>query len=114
MFASLIMAAALQVATPAPQDAELQAQAAQVPVAADVLDAARGGAETAVVTDQMLTALNSGNSINAETVGSGNIILDGAALSGFNGVGNFIMNTGHNNNLQSSMSVTVVMTPPVN
>lgn len=63
------------------------------------------------VTDQNLTAVNTGNSITATNVGSGSISLQGDALSGFSGVGNFLMNTGHNNNLQSSMSVTIIIGP---
>ena len=92
--------AAPQAAPPAPitSDAELASLS--------------GGRETVVsLTDQDLTAVNTGNTINASTVGSGAISLSGGALSGFNGVGNFVMNTGHNNNLQSSMSVTVIMAP---
>lgn len=63
------------------------------------------------VTEQDLTAVNTGNSITATNVGSGSISLQGNALSGFSGVGNFLMNTGHNNNLQSSMSVTIIIGP---
>lgn len=63
------------------------------------------------VSDQELTAVSSGNSIVANTVGSGSISLQGNAFSAFNGVGNIMMNTGHNNNLQSSMSVTVIVGP---
>jgi hypothetical protein len=71
-----------------------------------------GGRESVIsLTDQDLTAVNTGNTISAASVGSGAISLSGGALSGFNGVGNFVMNTGHNNNLQSSMSVTVIMAP---
>lgn len=63
------------------------------------------------LSNQDLTAVNSGNTITAGVVGSGAITLDGAALSGFAGVGNFLMNTGHNNNLQSNMNVTVIIGP---
>jgi hypothetical protein len=31
------------------------------------------------------------------------------AFSGFDGVGNFVLNTGHNNNLQSSLNVSIVL-----
>ncbi|MDB5447144.1 MAG: hypothetical protein JWQ97_3835, partial [Phenylobacterium sp.] len=37
--------------------------------------------------------------------------LQDSALSGFGGIGNIMMNTGANNNLQSTMSVTIVITP---
>ncbi|MDB5442810.1 MAG: hypothetical protein JWP73_1186 [Phenylobacterium sp.] len=67
------------------------------------------GRGAAAITDQDLVAVNSGNTITANTVGSGAITLRDNALSGFGGVGNFVMNTGHNNNLQSTMSVTIVI-----
>ncbi|WP_140987041.1 hypothetical protein [Asticcacaulis tiandongensis] len=63
-----------------------------------------------VITQQDLTAVNSGNSISADSVGSGSINLTSGALQGYNGVGNFVMNTGHNNNLQGTVSVTVINT----
>ena len=56
---------------------------------------------TIAVTDQDLTAVSTGNTINAASVGSGAISLSDNALAGFGGVGNFLMNTGHNNSLQS-------------
>lgn len=74
--------------------------------------AGRGDPTGAVtVTNQDLTAVNAGNSIVANTVGSGAISLEGNAFSAFNGVGNILMNTGHNNNLQSTMNVTVIIGP---
>ena len=65
-----------------------------------------------VVTEQSLAALNSNNSVTGETVGSGAINLSANAFDGYNGIGNFVLNTGHNNNLQGSLSVQVVITPP--
>lgn len=92
--------------TPAPQPK---------PAASDAeLAKLAGGKETSTamaLTEQDLTAVNSGNTITAGSVTSGAITLRDNAFSGFNGVGNIIMNTGHNNNLQSSMSVTIVITP---
>lgn len=67
------------------------------------------GRGAVAITEQDLVALNSGNTITANIVGSGAITLRDNALSGFGGVGNFMMNTGHNNNLQSTMSVTIVI-----
>ena len=58
--------------------------------------------------NQNLTATNSGNSIHAGTVGSGNINLTEGAFAGFSGIGNFVVNSGHNNNLQGSMSIIIV------
>lgn len=73
-------------------------------------DTGRGGVAVSL-TEQDLTAVNTGNQINADNVGSGAINMSDAALAGFNGIGNFTFNTGHNNNLQSSLSVTVIVTP---
>lgn len=63
------------------------------------------------VTEQDLNAVNSGNTIQAGVVGSGAITLQDRALSEFSGIGNFVLNTGHNNNLQSTMSLTIVIGP---
>jgi uncharacterized membrane protein YqiK len=102
-------AAATRASTPAPAE---QAKAAASKMNPDDLAKLSGGKEVITsLTDQDLTAINAGNTITATTVGSGNISLSGGALSNFNGVGNFVMNTGHNNNLQSSMSVTVIVAP---
>jgi hypothetical protein len=72
-----------------------------------------GGASSAAVavTNQTLSALNSGNSVNANSVVTGDVSIDASAFSGFNGVGNFVFNTGNNNNLQGSLSITI-LTPP--
>jgi hypothetical protein len=42
---------------------------------------------------------------------SGNVTLENGAFNGFNGVGNFVFNTGNNNNLQGTLSVTVLAPP---
>lgn len=70
------------------------------------------GVTIAAITNQTLTAINSGNSVNGETVTSGDANIGSNAFSGFDGIGNFVVNTGHNNNLQSSMNVTIVLAPP--
>ena len=112
-------------ATPAPApapDAAPAAPAAQVQAAADAAKVAsdtalddasgRGTDNTSVaMTEQTLSAINTGNTIKADTVSSGAISLQDNALSGFAGIGNILMNTGHNNNLESNMSVTVIVTP---
>jgi hypothetical protein len=81
----------------------------------EALSAMSGRGEAAglavALTDQNLSAVNSGNTISANTVSSGAITLQDSALSAFSGIGNILMNTGHNNNLQSTMSVTIVITP---
>jgi hypothetical protein len=69
-----------------------------------------GGIPLSVWTNQTLTAVNSGNSISAGAVNSGAISLNQNAFAGFDGIGNFVINSGHNNNLQSSMSVSIIIT----
>jgi hypothetical protein len=86
--------------------------AAQKPLDAQQLDAISAGqAGTVALTNQALTAVNSGNSITAASVRSGDISFNAQALSNFTGIGNFVVNTGANNNLQGSLSVTVVAAP---
>jgi hypothetical protein len=84
----------------------------QSPLGADELADLRGG-EIVVsqTTTQNMTATNSGNTVTARRVDSGDITLAADAFSGYDGIGNFVMNTGHNNNLQGSISVSIVMTP---
>lgn len=72
----------------------------------------RAGVNVIVASDQLLKATNSGNSVNANTVGSGAITIGVNAFAGYNGVGNFVMNTGHNNNLQGAITINIVTTSP--
>ena len=76
-------------------------------VSTDALAGMSGGASVAV-TNQNLTAVNSGNTVSADTLTTGDVNLQSNAFSGFNGIGNFVINTGNNNNLQGSLSVTVI------
>lgn len=111
--ASLALAsAAYAQETPAQNDAAATADA-EVMSNDDLSDLSGGTGVTIVaITNQTLTAINTGNSVSGDTVTSGNVNLGANAFSGFDGVGNFVINTGHNNNLQSSMNVTVVLAPP--
>lgn len=72
----------------------------------------RGG-EAVVIqhTTQTLTATNAGNSVTGDSIGSGAVNLSSNAFQGYDGIGNFVINTGHNNNLQGSISVNITMTP---
>jgi hypothetical protein len=112
--AAILTASAALAQTAAPSE---PAPAPAREVAADAeLAAMSGGTNTTTnaaiaLTEQDLTAVNTGNHITADTVTTGAITLGGAAFSDFNGVGNVIMNTGNNNNIQTSMSVTIVITP---
>ena len=72
----------------------------------------RQGVVVVVASDQLLKATNSGNSVTANTVGSGGITFAGGAFAGYNGIGNFVMNTGHNNNLQGAITINIVTTGP--
>lgn len=77
--------------------------------AADLSEMSGGQAVVVSISNHDLDAINHGNSITANTVGSGTVELGSGAFSGFNGIGNFVINTGHNNNLQGSLSVNVVL-----
>jgi hypothetical protein len=102
-------------ALPAPAQPESPAPAglAEPAIAQeDLADlAGQGDAPIAVLTEQTLQALNSGNTVIGANVGSGAISIDQNAFSGFDGIGNFVINSGHNNTLQSSLSVSIVVTP---
>ncbi len=65
----------------------------------------RGG-QAIVVGNQTLTAISNGNAFNGNYA-AGNIALSDSALSNFNGLGNLVINTGAQNNLQSAMNVTI-------
>ena len=89
------------------------------PLAAQPLDLAalhdlngRQGVNVIVASDQLLKATNSGNSVTANTVGSGAITVGANAFAGYSGIGNFVMNTGHNNNLQGAITINIVTTGP--
>jgi hypothetical protein len=103
---ALAGAASAQEGPQAPADAEV--------LSMEDMDALAGGTGvTAIaITEQTLNAVNNGNSVNAEVVNSGQVNIGANAFSGYSGMGNFVINTGHNNNLQSSMSVTLVLAPP--
>ncbi|MBX3509804.1 MAG: hypothetical protein KF700_01295 [Hyphomonadaceae bacterium] len=118
----LSFAAALAFAgAAAAQESSSSVAPAEAAFAADVevlsqedLQALAGGTgiTTAVITEQTLSAFNGGNTVRGEVVGSGQINIGANAFSGYSGVGNFVLNTGHNNNLQSSMNVSILLAPP--
>jgi len=64
-----------------------------------------------VQTKQNLTATVKDNNITADSVETGAINFGNNALNGFNGIGNFVINTGNNNVLQGSLSVTIINAP---
>ena len=76
---------------------------------------ARGGTDVnlvGAVSEQDLTAVNTGNGITAGSVVNGPVTVGSNAFSGFNGIGNFLMNTGNQNNIQGTLSVNVVIAAP--
>lgn len=102
------------VSPPAPQVPAVAAPSAAQPLDLSQLHdlSGRQGVSVIVASDQLLKATNSGNSVNANTVGSGAITIGAGAFAGYNGVGNFVMNTGHNNNLQGAITINIVTTGP--
>jgi len=65
-----------------------------------------------VLTQQSQTATDGYNSVNAGgNVSSGDVNLGQNAFQGFSGIGNFVINTGHNNNLLGNLSVAISMAP---
>jgi hypothetical protein len=81
---------------------------------AEEMAAISGGAEVdvAVLSRQQLTGSTSGNTINAGVLTSGQVTFGPNALNGFNGIGNFVINTGANNTLQGAINVSVVTAQP--
>jgi hypothetical protein len=108
----LLIASLAMLAThlPSAQAEEGQKAALPEPLAASDLAKLSGGASPTgiVVTTQDLSASNSDNSLNASSIVTGNINVPASAFSGYNGVGNFVFNTGNNNNVQGSLSITII------
>ncbi len=73
----------------------------------DELVEQRGG-EQLIVTNQTLTAITQGNVLNGDFL-AGDVNLSDSALSGFNGVGNILINTGAQVSLQAGMNLTINM-----
>ena len=68
----------------------------------DQLDSMRGGTQVAI-NNQSLIAENTGNTINGDFA-AGDVNLEDNAFSSFNGLGNFVFNTGAQSSLQAGMS----------
>lgn len=106
---ALLLALAIFTATAAGAYAKDADIAAPAPLDDAELEAMSGGeSHVQVLTIQNLSAISSGNTVEADSVSSGGISFGENALSGFTGIGNFVVNTGHNNTLQGSISVSVV------
>lgn len=74
-------------------------------VGEDDLGELRGG-QSLVLANQSLAALNAGNTIGGDNVAGAVNVADNA-LSNFNGLGNIMINTGSQVNLQSGMNITI-------
>jgi len=87
--------------------------AAQAPLPASEMASLSGGegVDVTVLTRQQLTGATTGNTVNAGTMTSGAVNFSDNALSGFRGIGNFVVNTGANNTLQGAINISVVTTP---
>jgi hypothetical protein len=112
--AFLLTAAQASAASPAPAGSD----PALTPISDSDLAEMSGGQATTpssismVLTDQSQTATNGNNTVSAGgNVGSGDVTLGQNAFQGFAGVGNFVINTGHNNNLQGNLSVAINLAP---
>lgn len=70
----------------------------------------RGG-ESIVIANQTMTAIMNGSILNGDFT-AGRVSLSDNALSNFNGIGNILINTGAQNNLQSGMNLIINLTPP--
>ncbi|MFZ2029405.1 MAG: hypothetical protein WAU68_03775 [Vitreimonas sp.] len=113
LFVAALAFAGVASAQDAPSPAPAGADNAEV-MSNDDLNALSGGTGVTVevITQGTLNAVNSGNTVSGDVVSSGQVNVGADAFSGYSGIGNFVINTGHNNNLQSNMSVSVVITPP--
>lgn len=82
-------------------------------LATEDLKAISGGADihAGILSNQELTATNSDNVIGG-SVQSGDIQFSGQSLGGFSGIGNFVLNTGAQNNLQGSITINVLTAAP--
>ena len=85
--------------------AALEAQSESPIMTMSELDSMRGGAQIAI-NSQTLNAENTGNTIGGDFT-AGDVSLADNALSGFNGLGNFVFNTGAQSALQAGLSVTI-------
>ena len=100
------------------QTAPLDLEATSPPAAPEVMSTealeseSAQGVDTTVLSEQQLNATNSGNSVIANTMHTGDVAFSTSALSGFAGVGNFVINTGNNSNLQGTINVSIVTTAP--
>lgn len=105
-----VTAGLIATASPALADEPVPATAPVAPpilLSLEDLSQTRGG-QTVIVNNQTLTAITAGNSIGDYIAGA--INFSDNALSNFTGIGNFTLNTGAQNNLQTGMILTINIT----
>jgi hypothetical protein len=118
LLAGLPLQAAAQESRPQEPAANADRSEIAAPLSAQELEGISGGdavvieTVTGAVTEQTLEATVTDNTITAGSVTSGAVNFGSNALN-FNGIGNFVVNTGNNNVLQGSLSVTVINGAPV-
>ena len=83
------------------------------PLSEGELAAIAGGTATniAVLTVQNLEATLTNNTVSAGSIQNGELVVSPNAFN-FNGIGNFLFNTGTSNVLQGTVSLSVVPGPP--
>jgi hypothetical protein len=107
----LLLPLAAVIAFAHPAAAETTAPAASpAPVSLEDLASMSGGKEPAAI-NALTSGVATGNSITGGAT-SGNISVDSNSLN-FNGIGNFVFNTGQNNVLQGVLNVYVAIVPNV-
>lgn len=85
-------------------------------LSAGELQEARGAQDLGVhlsgaISSQVLSAESLGNRIEADEITTGAVSVANGAFQGFSGIGNFVINTGNNNNVQGAISVAVHLAP---
>jgi hypothetical protein len=89
-----------------------QAELVSAPLSLQELQDISGGDAVIVeaLTTQNLTATVSENTIAAQSIETGDVTFAENSLN-FHGIGNYVINTGNNNVLQGSLSVTIQSGP---
>ncbi|WP_340268349.1 hypothetical protein [Sphingobium mellinum] len=82
---------------------------AGAPLSEAELESNRGG-QAVVASSQTLSSVLSGNSVTGD-YSAGSISLSGEALSNFNGIGNFAINTGAQVSLQTAVNLSINVQP---
>lgn len=84
------------------------------PVSSSDLSNSSGGSnvfQIGALNDQALQETNTGNTMNAAAITNGAVTFQSNAFSGFTGIGNFVIDTGNQNNVQGVMNVTIIGAP---